>query len=244
MGNRFGSLTLHTPITGSAGQQASSSCKKNKGHNHSSFSKEKMGFRLSEKISYLNMNSSSAPANNENVAYGPLLAQAGKLKRADQVNLVRALAGQLGMIAMFPAQLQGGVANSSGPAKGGPKEKKKKGPAKQAASNPLSGSPEKAAFDAAKKAVAKATKEAGGQKLAGDHPLVRALESAKDQYFRALSSAKGQKSEDADASSDEEEAGPSAPPPTKSASPSKTVSTSPPAAQPKGKGPAGSPKKK
>lgn len=190
------------------------------------------------------MYSSSAPANNETVAYGHILALSGKLKRQDQVNLVRALAGQLGMIAMFPAQLQGGVANSSSGAQKGPKEKKKKGPAKQAASNPLSGSPEKVAFDAAKKAVAKATKEAGGQKLANDHPLVRGLEEAKDKYFRALSSAKGQKSEDADASSDEEEAGPSAPPAAKPSAPTKS-GTSPPSGA-AGKKPAstGTPTKK
>jgi hypothetical protein len=106
------------------------------------------------------------------------------------------------MIALFPAQLQGAV--SPAPAKAGGKEKKKKGPAKQAPTNPLSGSPEKVAFDAAKKAVAKATKDAGGQKLAANHPLVSALESAKDKYFRALSSTKGTKSEDDDSSSDEE----------------------------------------
>lgn len=190
------------------------------------------------------MNSSSAPANNETVAYGHILALSGKLKRADQVNLVRALAGQLGMIAMFPAQLQGGVANSSPGAKGSKGEKKKKGPAKQAASNPLAGSPEKAAFDAAKKAVAKATKDAGGQKLAGDHPLVRGLEEAKDKYFRALSSAKGQKSEDADASSDEEEAGPSGPPPAKPATSAKAESSASSVAA--GKKPAGNgtPRKK
>jgi hypothetical protein len=191
------------------------------------------------------MNSSSAPANNETVAYGHILALSGKLKRADQVNLVRALAGQLGMIAMFPAQLQGGVANSSSGGKASKKEKKPKGPAKQAASNPLSGSPEKAAFDAAKKAVAKATKEAGGQKLAGDHPLVRRLETAKDEYFRALSSAKGQKSEDADASSDEEEAGPSGPPATrKSPTPPKAVSSTPSGAAGKKPAAAGTPTKK
>jgi len=149
------------------------------------------------------MNSSPAPANNETVAYGQLLALSSKLKRQDQVNLVRALAGQLGMIALFPAQLTSS-ANSAGAAKAAPKEKKK-GPAKQAPSNPLSGSAEKKAFDAAKKAVAKATKDAGGQKLANDHELVRALEGAKDKYFRALSSAKGRTTEDADASSDEEE---------------------------------------
>jgi len=149
------------------------------------------------------MNSSPAPANNETVAYGQLLALSSKLKRQDQVNLVRALAGQLGMIALFPAQLTSS-ANSAGAAKAAPKEKKK-GPAKQAPSNPLSGSAEKKAFDAAKKAVAKATKDAGGQKLANDHELVRALEGAKDKYFRALSSAKGRTAEDANASSDEEE---------------------------------------
>jgi len=148
------------------------------------------------------MNSSSAPANNENVAYGHLLALAGKLKRSDQVNLVRALSGQLGMIAMFPAQIQAG---SAAPAAKAAKSKKEKGPAKQAPSNPLSGSAEKRAFDAAKKAVAKATKENSGQKLAATNPLVVALESAKDQYFRALSSAKGKKTEDDDSSSDEEE---------------------------------------
>jgi len=141
-------------------------------------------------LSYLNMNSSSTPANNETVAYGQLLAMSGKLKRADQVNLVRALAGQLGMIAMFPAQIPLGSAGAA-PAKAG-KAQKEKGPAKQAPSNPLSGSPEKKAFDAAKKAVAKATKDAGVAKLPGDHALVLALESAKDKYFRALSSAKGE----------------------------------------------------
>jgi len=150
------------------------------------------------------MNSSSAPANNENVAYGHLLAASGKLKRNDQVNLVRALAGQLGMIALFPGQIQAG--SGPGPsAKAVGKGKEKKGPAKQVATNPLSGSPEKKAFDAAKKAVAKATKEAGGQKLPASHPLVVALEADKDRYFRALSSTKGKKTEDADASSDEEE---------------------------------------
>jgi len=136
------------------------------------------------------MNTSSAPANNETVAYGQLLAQSGKLKRSDQVNLVRALAGQLGMIAMFPAQIPSGSAGAP-PAKAG-RAQKEKGPAKQAPSNPLSGSPEKKAFDAAKKAVAKATKDAGGAKLPSTSPLVLALESAKDKYFRALSSAKGE----------------------------------------------------
>lgn len=134
------------------------------------------------------MNPSSAPASNETVAYGSLLAMSGKLKRSDQVNLVRALAGQLGMIAVFPNQLNAGA--SAAPS-GGKQKKVKKGPAQRAPTNPLSGSPEKKAFDAAKKAVAKATKESGGQKLAGDHPLVLALEERKDQYFRALSSAKG-----------------------------------------------------
>lgn len=148
------------------------------------------------------MNSSSAPANNENVAYGHILSLSGKLKRADQVNLVRALAGQLGMIAMFPAQLSQTAGNPKG-AKA-PKDKKK-GPATQAATNPLSGSAEKKAFDAAKKAVASATKAAGGQKLPADHELVRGLETAKDQYFRALSNAKGKKSEDDESSSDEDE---------------------------------------
>jgi hypothetical protein len=169
------------------------------------------------------MNSSSTPANNENVAYGHLLAASGKLKRNDQVNLVRALAGQLGMIALFPAQLQAGAA-SGGPAKAGPKDKKKKGPAKQAPSNPLHGTAEKKAFDTAKKAVAKATKDAGGQKLPATNPLVRQLELAKDQYFRALSSAKGNDTADDDSSADEAQA-----PPKAEASRKKTPS-------PKGKG--------
>lgn len=136
------------------------------------------------------MNSSTAPANNENVAYGHVLAQTSKLKRVDQVNLVRALAGQLGMIALFPAQLGNSPAVGSGAAKAA-KGPKKKGPAKQEPSNPLSGSPEKKAFDAAKKAVAKATKDNAGQKLEAQSPLVVALEGAKDKYFRALSNAKG-----------------------------------------------------
>jgi len=139
------------------------------------------------------MNSSTTPANNETVAYGQLLALAGKLKRNDQINLVKALAGTLGMIAQFPSQLSPMVATGTAkPAKAG--KAKEKGPAKQAPSNPLSGSPEKLAFDAAKKAVAKATKEGGGQKLASNHALVLRLEEAKTSYFRALSSAKGTKS--------------------------------------------------
>jgi len=135
------------------------------------------------------MNPSSAPANNETVAYGQLLALSRKLKRSDQVDLVRALAGQVGMIAVFPGQLTGQSQSAvSSSSKGGRKEKK--GPAKQEPSNPLSGSPEKKEFDAAKKAVSKATKEAGGQKLADSDPLVLALSSAKDKYFRSLSKAK------------------------------------------------------
>jgi len=140
------------------------------------------------------------------------------LKRADQVNLVRALAGQLGMIAMFPAQLTSSTV-SGGPAKAGPKEKKAKGPAKQAPSNPLSGSAEKKAFDAAKKAVAKATKDAGGQKLPATHPLVLSLEARKDEYFRALSSAKGRNTADDDSSADEKEAPPAKAGPSKTAAP-------------------------
>jgi hypothetical protein len=182
------------------------------------FSEEKMGFRLKSKKFHLKMNSSSTPANNENVAYGPMLAACGKLKRQDQVNLVRALAGQLGMIALFPAQLQAGPAPAAKAAGKG----KKKGPAKQAPSNPLSGTAEKKDFDAAKKAVAKATKDAGGQKLPADHHLVVALDRAKERYFRALSSAKGKKTEDDDSSSDEEAAGPSAPPPPRKEPASKT----------------------
>jgi len=149
------------------------------------------------------MNSSSTPADKQTIAYGHLLAQSSKLKRSDQINLVRAMAGQLGMIALFPGQLPS-VAEAKAPAKAGAKVQKK-GPAKQAPSNPLSGSPEKKAFDTAKKAVAKATKEAGGAKLPPTHDLVRALESAKDKYFRALSGAKGKKTEDDGSSSDEGE---------------------------------------
>jgi len=144
-----------------------------------------MGFAKAKKY---NMNPSSTPANNENVAYGSLLAQSSKLKRSDQVNLVKALAGTLGMIAVFPNQLVVGAGPSPAKAGGG---QKSKGPAQRAPTNPLSGSPEKKAFDAAKKAVAKATKDGGGQKLPTDHPMVRTLESAKDHYFRALSSTKG-----------------------------------------------------
>jgi len=135
------------------------------------------------------MSSSTTPAKNENVPYGALLAQSSKLKRSDQVLLVKALAGQLGMIAMFPGQLpamQGGVA--AAPAKAG-KAAKGKTPAKQEPTNPLSGSAEKKDFDAAKKAVSKATKEAGS-KLPDSHELVLALNAAKDKYFRALSNAK------------------------------------------------------
>jgi hypothetical protein len=139
------------------------------------------------------MNPSSAPASNETVAYGPLLAQASKLKRSDQVNLVRALAGQLGMISVFPNQLVQQAGTSSTAPKGAEKKKAKKGPAQQEPSNPLSGSPEKKEFDAAKKAVSNATKENGGQKLASSNELVVALEKAKDQYFRSLSNAKGSK---------------------------------------------------
>jgi len=148
------------------------------------------------------MNPSSSPANNTNsVAYGHLLAEASKLKRADQINLVRALAGQLGMIAQFPGQLlaQAGAGSSTG-AKA-PKDKKEKGPAKRAPSNPLAGTPEKKSFDEAKKAVNKATKTAGGQKLPEDHELVLALNKAKDQYFRSLSEAKGEKTEEPSGSS-------------------------------------------
>lgn len=139
------------------------------------------------------MNPSSAPASNENVAYGSLLAQAGKLKRADQVNLVKALAGTVGMIAVFPNQLVQQAGSSTSTQKGGGKKKEKKGPAKREPSNPLSGSPEKKEFDAAKKAVANATKEAGGQKLPASSALVQELERAKDKYFRSLSNAKGEK---------------------------------------------------
>jgi hypothetical protein len=141
------------------------------------------------------MSTSTTPAKNETVPYGALLAQSSKLKRSDQVLLVKALAGQLGMIAMFPGQLpamQGGVAAS--PAKAG-RAAKGKSPAKQEPTNPLSGSPEKKAFDAAKKAVSKATKEAGN-KLPDSHELVVELNRAKDQYFRSLSSAKGSEVKD------------------------------------------------
>jgi hypothetical protein len=158
------------------------------------------------------MNPSSAPANNETVAYGQLLALSRKLKRSDQVDLVRALAGQVGMIAVFPGQLAGqsqsAVASSS---KGGKKEKK--GPAKQEPSNPLSGSPEKKEFDAAKKAVSKKTKETG-QKLGDSDPLVLALSSAKDKYFRSLSKAKDNEAPAMPEQENREpaKAGPSSPP--------------------------------
>jgi hypothetical protein len=105
------------------------------------------------------------------------------------------------MIAMFPTQLQVG-ADSRGAAKAAPKEKKK-GPAKQEPSNPLSGSPEKKAFDAAKKAVAKATKDAGVKELPASDPLVSALLAAKDKYFRSLSVAKGENSSAPKAPKDE-----------------------------------------
>ena len=149
------------------------------------------------------MNPSSAPASNENVAYGSLLAQASKLKRSDQVNLVRALAGQVGMIAVFPNQLVQQAGAAAGGQKTANKQKGPKGPAQRAPTNPLSGSPEKKAFDAAKKAVAKATKESGGQKLPETHPLVRELESRKDEYFRSLSRAKGSKAAPASRWADE-----------------------------------------
>jgi len=147
------------------------------------------------------MNSSTAPAKNENVAYGHLLAQTSRLKRSDQINLVRALAGQLGMIALFPGQIPSGSVSPT--AAKAPGKGKARGPAKRAPTNPLSGSPEKKNFDTAKKAVAKATKESGGKKLPNSHELVQALESAKDKYFRALSSAKGTKSPGAYAPEDD-----------------------------------------
>jgi hypothetical protein len=181
--------------------------------------------KIHDLISSLKMNPPAPSATKATtLAYGPLLAEAGKLKRNDQVNLVRALAGQLGMIALFPNQLvpQSGPTGSSGKSQ----RKEKKGPAQQAPTNPLSGTPEKKAFDAAKKAVAKATKEGGGQKLASTNPLVLALERAKDQYFRSLSSAKGSKSaptswaDDASAQADASAKGaPSAPPTPKATSP-------------------------
>lgn len=158
------------------------------------------------------MNPSSAPANNETVAYGQLLALARKLKRSDQVDLVKALAGQVGMIAVFPGQLAGNSQSSvSFPASRGGK-KEKKGPAKQVPSNPLSGSPEKKEFDAAKKAVSKKTKETG-QKLGDSDPLVLALAKAKDKYFRSLSEAKDNDSAQAAQEKDggPAKAGPSSP---------------------------------
>lgn len=124
-------------------------------------------------------------------AYGHLLAEASRLRRQDQINLVRALAGQVGMIAVFPNQLAQQAGPASGPGKSQGQKARSKGPAQRAPTNPLSGSPEKLAFDAAKKAVAKATRENGGQRLPESHPLVRRLNEAKDKYFRALSSAKG-----------------------------------------------------
>jgi len=150
------------------------------------------------------MNSLPSTANNETVAYGHILALSAKMKRSDQINLARALCGQLGMIAQFPGQMSAQQASINGKSSIRGDKPKKKGPAKQDPSNPLSGTAEKKAFDAAKKAVTKATKESGGQKLPADHLLIRGLETAKDHYFRALSNSKGKKTEDANASSDEE----------------------------------------
>jgi len=177
------------------------------------------------------MNPSPTPADKQTLAYGHLLAEANKLKRSDQLQLVRALAGQLGMIAVFPGQLPAAAAPVVTAPKG---RNNKKGPAKQVPSNPLSGSPEKKAFDAAKKAVSKKQKENGGAKLPSSDPLVRALESAKDKYFRSLSNAKGTKtaqSKDwADSESEEEppKAAPKASPPktTPPRAESSTTSTS------------------
>jgi hypothetical protein len=134
---------------------------------------------------HLNNGSSS----DDDETWAEVLETAVSLKRADQLKLVKGLAGQLGMIAVFPNQL----ATPSQSAQKGPKERREKqrGNVGRKPTNPLHGTEVAKAFSDAKKAVIAAK---GGKKGTEAVPqdLIDRLESAKGQYFSALTAAKGQ----------------------------------------------------
>jgi len=125
------------------------------------------------------------------------LALVDRMSRKEKVTFLRMAGGLIGAHVSFPPAQAGGQGSSAptptpaskeAPSKEG--KGKKKATSKEV-SNPLAGSEAKASYDRVKKEVAKAKK-------AGEVPkdLVAALGSAKAEYFRALSKAKGTESED------------------------------------------------
>jgi len=116
-----------------------------------------------------------------------LLKESLKLSRDDKLKLVKAIAGNAGMIACFPNQMVGNTnINAQQQPKGQPRSIKKTRKVQEAkAPNPLHGTEIAKAFSAAKKSV-RTAKKAGTV----EPDLVESLEKTKKDYFEALTKAK------------------------------------------------------